>query len=108
MGFQKGNKFGHRFKKGEIGNPYGGPQGFAGRIKVLCGRDYEKIAEGYYLVAFGTSKECVAFFGEPIRRTVKDRLTAISELRDSGPGRPSQAIAHAAPEGREIVVRWQS
>jgi hypothetical protein len=108
MPFQKGNTLGHRFNPGEIGNPYGRPKGFSTQIQRLCGKDYRKTAEGLRVVAFGNADQCERFFGEPIRRTVKDRLAAMVELRDSGPGRPAQAVPSAGPENQNIVIRWLS
>jgi hypothetical protein len=99
---------GHQLKKGQVANPNGRPKGFAAQIQRLCGKDYQKIAEAYAVIAFGTTKQCTEISGEPIRRTVKDRLTALTELRDRGPGCPSQALAHSVPDGGDIVIRWQS
>ena len=107
MPFQRGNTLGRRFQKGKVANPNGRPKGFAAQIQRLCGKDYQKIAEAHAVIAFGTAKECTAVFGEPLRRTVKDHLTALTELRDSGPGRPSQALANYVSDGGDIVIRWQ-
>lgn len=35
MGFKKGNKIGHRFKNGEVGNPNGRPPSFEGIVQQL-------------------------------------------------------------------------
>ena len=83
-----------QFKPGNNANPGGRPKGFANKIKALCGEDYEKLAVGLYTVAFGTSVERLDFFGEDVKVTAKDRVLAMKELRDSGPGRPVQTLDH--------------
>jgi hypothetical protein len=80
------------FPKGVCPNPGGRPKGFVGRIKEACGEDYEKLVEGFCLLAFGTPAERRAFFGESVKVSARDRLMAMVELRDSGPGRPVQTV----------------
>ena len=83
---------GRGFVPGQSGNPGGRPKGFAARIKLRCGDDYERIVDGLCLIAFGTPQERRTFFGERVIVTTRDRLAALVELRDSGPGRPAVAI----------------
>jgi len=92
MAFRKGESGNPstQFRKGESGNPSGRPKGFAEAIKAECGDDYEKLVRAFYLIAFGTAKERVEFFRAAVPVTTKDRLKALVELRDSGPGRPTQ------------------
>src|SRR5687767_3729754 len=71
-----------KFQPGQSGNPGGRPKGFATKIKELCGDDYEKIAKGFYLIAFGTATERKAFFGEAVKVATKDRIAAAVALRD--------------------------
>ena len=44
------------------------------------------------MIAFGTAKQRENFFGEPVNVSTRDRLAAMVELRDSGPGRPMQTL----------------
>jgi hypothetical protein len=84
-----------QFKPGEpSANPGGRPKGFANRIKELCGEDYDKIARGFAVIAWGTAEERQEFFGVAVKVSAKDRLIAMRELRDSGPGRPVQTLEH--------------
>ena len=84
-----------QFQPGQSGNPGGRPKGFATKIKELCGDDYEQIAKGLYTIAMGRPEEITAFFGGDIGKvTPKDRIAALVALRDSGPGRPVQALEH--------------
>jgi hypothetical protein len=79
------------FTKGQSGNPGGRSKGFAKIIKAKCGDDYEQLVEGLYVIAFGDAAAREAFFGEPLDVKAKDRLAALIALRDSGPGKPTQA-----------------
>lgn len=84
-----------QFKPGQpSANPGGRPKGFATKIKELCGENYEQIALGLYLIAKGTAAQRKKFFGEDIKVDTKDRVAALRELRDSGPGRPVQTLEH--------------
>jgi hypothetical protein len=86
------------WKPGESGNPGGRPKGFAARIKELTGGDdYPRIAEAFAVIAFGTAGQRRQFFGEPLKVTARDRIAALIELRDSGPGRPTQTINDDRP-----------
>ena len=97
-----------KFESGQSGNPGGRPKGFATKIKELCGDDYEKIAKGLYLIAFGTAHERDEFFGESVRVTTKDRIAAAIALRDSGPGRPVQALEHRGdvPQATRVIHEY--
>ena len=57
----------------------------AAGIKELCGDNYERIWYGLSVIAWGTTADRRAFFGERVDVTTRDRLLAIIELRDSGP-----------------------
>jgi len=83
-----------QFKPGESGNPGGRPKGFATKIKELCGDDYERIAQALHAIAMGTPEQVQELFGEALKVTTKDRIAALVALRDSGPGRPVQALEH--------------
>ena len=83
-----------QFKPGNNANPGGRPKGFANKIKALCGDDYDKIADGLFMIAFGTATQRHEFFGETVNVSAKDRVAALKELRDSGPGRPVQTLDH--------------
>ena len=83
-----------QFKPGQSGNPGGKSKGFATIIKGLCGDDYEKIATGFALIAWGSDEQRREFFGTTVKVSAKDRLIAMRELRDSGPGRPVQTLDH--------------
>ena len=97
-----------QFQPGNNANPGGRPKGFATKIKELCGDDYEKIARGFYLIAFGTAQERQEFFGESVKVQTKDRIAAAIALRDSGPGRPVQALEHRGdvPAATRIVHEY--
>ena len=85
---------------GQSGNPLGRPKGFAAAIKALCGGDdYPKIALGFALIAWGSKTARRKFFGAELEVTTADRLRALTELRDSGPGKPAQPV--------EIAAEWQ-
>ena len=93
------------FRKGHSGDPCGRPVGFVGRIKERCGEDYERLVDALYVIGFGTAAERRAFFGEPVKVTTHDRLVAIVELRDSGPGRPRQTFeVDSSPQVPMFVV----
>lgn len=95
---QRGGVTGKGFQPGESGNPGGRPKGFSARIKELTGGDdYPKIAEGLAVIAFGSGAQRKKFFGEDVKVTAKDRISALVELRDSGPGRPTQTIHTDSP-----------
>ena len=81
------------WKPGQSGHPGGRPKGFVARIKDVCGEDYERLAKGFEMIAFGPPAERRTFFGEPVTVTARDRIAAMVELRDSGPGRPAQTIS---------------
>jgi len=98
-----------QFQPGQSGNPGGRPKGFATKIKELCGDDYEKIAKGLYLIAFGKASERREFFGDDkMRVTTRDRIAAAVALRDSGPGRPVQALEHRGdvPAATRIIHQY--
>ena len=48
--------------------------------------------KGFAVIAVGTAKQREKFFGEPVYVSTRDRLAAMVELRDSGPGRPVQTL----------------
>lgn len=83
------------WQPGQSGNPGGRPKSFAKKIRELCGNtdDFARLAEGFMVMAFGSAKQRKAFFGETVRVSAKDKLLAMRELRDSGPGRPMQTVA---------------
>lgn len=93
-----------QFRPGTSGNPGGKAKGFPAQIQKYCGKDYGKIAQGFALIAFGTDAECKTFFRETIRRATKDRLIALRELRDSGPGKPSQPVSMQGNEALMFVL----
>ena len=97
-----------QFQAGNNANPGGRPKGFATKIKELCGDDYEKIARGLYLIAFGTAEQRQEFFGETVKVQTKDRIAAAIALRDSGPGRPVQALEHRGdvPAATRVVHEY--
>jgi len=98
-----------QFQPGNNANPGGRPKGFATKIKDLCGDDYEQIARGLYIIAMGKPEEITAFFGTDIGKvTPKDRIAAFVALRDSGPGRPVQALEHRGdlPSATRIVHQF--
>ena len=102
-----GKPRGKPFEANNRANPGGRPKGFAARIQQLCGgKDYPKIADGYYLIALGTAKQRTEFFGEPVRVSVSDRIKALTELRDSGPGKPKQSTELSGPEGGPVPLTW--
>lgn len=76
------------FKPGQSGNPGGRPKGFAYRIKKRCGKEGQKLVEGWTLIAWGSDAECEKFFGCKMVRTVRDRHDAMVELANRGFGRP--------------------
>ena len=79
-----------RFRNGVSGN---GRPADVGRIKPATGGDdYPKLVKGFAVIAFGTAKQREKFFGEPVEVSTRDRLAAMTELRDSGPGRPVQTV----------------
>ena len=45
------------------------------------------VSAGWLAIA---AKQREKFFGEPVAVSTRDRLAAMVELRDSGPGRPVQ------------------
>jgi hypothetical protein len=95
---QRGGVTGKGFQPGASGNPGGRPKGFAARIKELTGGDdYPRIAEGFAVLAFGSPAERKKFFGEVVQVTARDRIAALIELRDSGPGRPAQTVIADTP-----------
>jgi hypothetical protein len=81
-----------RWAPGVSGNPGGRPRGFARIIREYCGENFERIVEGLFLIAYGTAQQRRLYFGQQIRVTTRERLMAMIELRDSGPGRPMQRI----------------
>lgn len=99
-----------QFKPGNNANPGGRPKGFATKIKELCGDDYEKIARGLYMIAFGAAHERAEFFGESVRVSAKDRIAAAVALRDSGPGKPVQTLEHRGdvPQPRKVSYERQA
>jgi hypothetical protein len=99
MSFRKGESGNQstQFRPGQSGNPGGRQKGFAKAIQAKCGDDYERIVEGLYAIAFGSPKQVKEVFGPRFEVTPKMRLTALLELRNSGPGRPRQVDDVEAP-----------
>lgn len=81
-----------RWAPGVSGNPGGRPRGFARIIREYCGENFERIVEGLFLIAYGTAQQRRAYFGERVSVSTRERVLAMIELRDSGPGRPMQRI----------------
>lgn len=57
------------------------------------------LADGWMVIAFGTAADRRAFFGEAVRISAKDRLYAMTELRDTAVGRPKQTLEHEGFSG---------
>jgi hypothetical protein len=94
-----------KFEPGTSGNPGGRPKGFTGQIKAKCGDDYEKLVEGLYILAFGSPAEQADYFQDAsIEVDAKVRLAALTELRDSGPGRPKTIVEIETPPDVPLFV----
>jgi hypothetical protein len=86
----------------------------SGRHGVTAADRFTEVVDGFFVIAFGTPMQRKRFFGESITVSASDRLRAMVELRDSGPGRPvptmeiderAQVPAFILPPGSQPSVQ---
>ena len=81
-----------QFRPGQSGNLAGRPKGLTSEVQRRAGKNGKKLAEGLWLLAYGSPEAREQHFGEPVRVNTKERLIAIGELLDRGWGRPAALV----------------
>jgi|SRR5215467_5695148 len=101
MGFQKGNKVGRQFKKGQSGNPGGRP-----KSKLLSEAYRSKLAE---LVPGDHKGRTYAelICDKMIELAAKGKVQAASEIADRVEGKPRQAYEVAVSVIEELADRMR-
>jgi len=96
---------GKGFTPGQSGNPGGRPRGLAALVRERIGADGAPLFDALKLIAVGPPKDRDQFFGERVKVSTRDRLSAIQELADRGWGRPVP-MADVGDPKKPVTVRF--
>lgn len=91
-----------KFKPGQSGNPGGRPRGYAELTRKRVGQDGQPIIDTLMLIAYGEQADIKKTLGAPA--SIKDRLTALQQLKEHGWGKDTQGI----DVGGVVVLKWQT